>query len=43
MVAQIVAISFASASTLIAGGHVSVEFFLMKMPKSIKKQDWFSD
>ena len=41
MVAQIVAISFAAASTLIAGGHVSVEFFLMKMPKSIKNRIGF--
>lgn len=37
MMAQIVAISFGAMSTLIACGHVSVEFFLMKMPKTIKK------
>ena len=37
MMAQIAAISFGAMSTLIASGHVSVEFFLMKMPIPIKK------
>ncbi|HSO67144.1 MAG TPA: TRAP transporter small permease subunit [Desulfatirhabdiaceae bacterium] len=41
MVAQLVAISFAAASTLIAGGQISVDFFLLKMPKSIRNHVLF--
>lgn len=36
MLAQIVAISFAAASTLIAGRHVHVELFLPYLPKSVR-------
>lgn len=36
MVAQLIAISFAIASTLFFGGHIQVEFFAMLFPKNIQ-------
>lgn len=36
MISQLVAISFASAITLIVGRHVEVEFFVMLFPKGLK-------
>jgi TRAP-type C4-dicarboxylate transport system permease small subunit len=37
MMAQTVAIAFSAAATLSAGGHVSVEIFLMHMPPLMKR------
>jgi TRAP-type C4-dicarboxylate transport system permease small subunit len=33
MIAQLIAITFAAAATLLAGRHVQVEFFMMMLPK----------
>jgi TRAP-type C4-dicarboxylate transport system permease small subunit len=35
--AQLIAMSFAAAATLIAGRHVAVEFFVPLLPKSLQK------
>ena len=37
MLAQTVAISFSVAATLVAGGHVSVELFLLHMSPLVKR------
>ena len=37
MLAQSIAISFCTAATLIAGGHVSVDFFLRHMPPLLSR------
>jgi TRAP-type C4-dicarboxylate transport system permease small subunit len=36
MLAQLLAIAFAAASTLLAGRHVQVEFFVMMLPKRVQ-------
>jgi TRAP-type C4-dicarboxylate transport system permease small subunit len=36
MLAQLLAISFAAASTLLSGRHVQVEFFVMMLPKRVQ-------
>ena len=36
MIAQLIAISFAAAMTLIAGRHVQVEFFVVMLPKRLQ-------
>ena len=36
MMAQLIAISFGISATLIAGGHIQVEFFVMLFPKKIQ-------
>ena len=37
MQAQLIAMSFAAAATLVAGRHVAVEFFVTRLPKPLRK------
>jgi TRAP-type C4-dicarboxylate transport system permease small subunit len=37
MQAQLIAMSFAAATTLIAGRHVAVEFFVPRLPKQLQR------